>query len=349
MTQTPVAVVGAAGYSGVELLHILLEHPGVALAGLFTSDKGQPTAASPRISELHPRFRGLCDAPLRPTTTDAVAATGAKAVFLCTPHQASHDMAPALLDRGLVVFDLSAAFRFRDAAVYPRHYGFEHQRPDLLNAAVYGLPEQHRERIRSAQLVGVPGCYPTSAILALSPLVKAGALALGRRVVVDSISGVSGAGRSPQLRTLFCEVSVQPYEVLKHRHTPEIEVYAGAPVHFTPQVGPYERGIVSTIHADLRPGWTLDRIASAYSAACASEPFIRLLPRDVWPSVNGVRLSNFCDIGFAVHEESRHLVVVSAIDNLIKGAAGQAVQCFNLRFGYPETTALVPASKGNSS
>lgn len=350
-TRKRVAVVGAAGYSGVELLSILADHPRVEVAALFGSDKGAaspaPAAEAPIFSDAHPRFRGVFDLPVLPASPAAILNASPDAVFLCTPHAASHDLAPPILAAGVPVLDLSAAFRFRDAAIYPKHYAFEHTRPDLLERAVYALPELHRSAIAPADLLAIPGCYPTSAILPLAPLVKAGAIDPARRVIIDSISGVSGAGRGANIATLFCEVSVRPYEVFKHRHTPEIEAYSGTPVWFTPQVGPYERGIVSTIHADLAPGWDAPRVRAALAAAYENEPFVRLLKPGTWPSVLGVARTNCCDIALDTRANSdgtHHLILVSAIDNLVKGAAGQAVQALNIRFGFPETTALLPAA-----
>lgn len=345
--MTRCAVIGVAGYSGAELLGLLLGHPCAEVCGVFASDKGA-AQGQPTLAEVLPGFRavpGTESLRVLAATPDAVEACGARAVFLATPHAASHELAPALLDRGITVFDLSAAFRFREPGVYPAHYGFTHARPDLLERSVYGLPELFRDRLSRADLIAVPGCYPTSAILAIRPLAGASALDLSRRVIVNSISGVSGAGRSAQVATLFCEVSVRPYEVLTHRHTPEIEAYSGVPVYFTPHVGPYDRGIVSTIHAELRPGWDASRLRAAYERAYAGEAFVRLLPPGCWPSVASVRGTNFCDIGLGVDEPGRHAVIVSAIDNLVKGAAGQAVQCFNLRHGLDEASGLLAGRK----
>lgn len=347
-----VAIVGAAGYSGAELLHILLNHPAVEVVALFGSDKGadpkaEPRADAPEIADLHPRFRGVTSLRVHPATPESIAATKPDAVFLATPHAASHDLAPALFDRGIVVLDLSASFRLADPALYPKHYDFNHARPGLLKSAVYALPELFRHRIPSSALLAIPGCYPTSALLPIAPLVRAGAIDTSRRVIIDSISGVSGAGRSVNIATLFCEVSVRPYEVLKHRHSPEIEAYAGTPVYFTPHVGPYDRGIVSTIHIELNAGWDASRVRALYESAYASEPFVRLLAPGRWPSVAAVRNTNFCDIALAVDEPARHLIVISALDNLIKGAAGQAVQAFNARFSLPETLALLPAANAS--
>jgi N-acetyl-gamma-glutamyl-phosphate reductase len=350
------AVVGAGGYTGAELVSILVGHPCAELRGVFGSEKrgeGEPQA----ISSVFPRLRGRCDLPLVPASVEAIRELGADAVFLCTPHQVSHDLAAGLLGvsatadsaRRLaplavapVVFDLSAAFRLKDASLYPRHYGFEHAHRGVLEKAVYGIPELFREQLTEAGLVAVAGCYPTSAILALAPLVRAGAIEPGRRPIVDSVSGVSGAGRHATTANLFCEVSLQPYNVFTHRHTPEIGAYAGTPVIFTPHLGCFDRGILSTMHVDLAAGWNGSRITEALRAAYADEPFVRLLPPGEWPSVAAVRHTNVCDIGWAVDEVNHHLVIVSAIDNLVKGAAGQAVQCMNARFGMPEPLGLLP-------
>ncbi len=339
-----VAIVGAAGYSGAELASLLLLHPRAEIVGVFGSAKRD--ASQPQVfGEVFPRFRGRLDLPLLPGGVSEILACGPEVVFLATPHEASVELAPGLLDGGAVVLDLSAAFRLRDAGLYPAFYGFEHARPELLASAVYGLPEMHRERIRGANLIAVPGCYPTSAILPLAPLVRAGALATDgagrlRRPIIDSTSGVSGAGRKAEQRLLFCEVSQSAYGVFKHRHQPEIDAYAGATTLFTPHLGPYERGILSTIHVDLAPGWTGARVRETLGGAYAGERFVRLLPSGSFPSVGDVRGTNFCDIGVAVDEAWGHAIIVSAIDNLTKGAAGQAVQCMNIRMGFEEGMAL---------
>lgn len=339
-------VIGAGGYSGAELVSILLAHPSAQVVGLFGSAKRQESGPPGAFSDSWPRFRGRLDLPVRATNIDNIAALKPDAVFLATPHEASIELAPELLGRSLRVFDLSGGFRLKDAGLYPRYYGFEHAHPGVLGRAVYGLPELFRTAVVNADMVAVPGCYPTSAILPLVPLVRAGAIARDsrgrpRRPVVDSISGVSGAGRSPSQAMLFAEVSVRAYNVLKHRHNPEIDAYAGVPVVFTPHIGPYDRGIVSTIHVELAEGWTLARVSEALHAAYGTEPFVRLCPPGVWPAVNDVKGTNFCDIGWAVDEENQHLVLSSALDNLVKGAAGQAVQCMNIRLGLPEVAGLL--------
>lgn len=340
-------IVGAPGYSGGELVGILAGHPGAALVGLFGS--GERATPTP-ISTIFPRLRGVCDLPVRPASIEAIIATAPDAVFLATPHEVSLELAPALLKRGGVVFDLSGAFRLPEAGLYPRHYGFAHTRPDLLGSAVYGLVELNRAALAGAPLVAVPGCYPTSAVLPLAPLVRAGAIAPGRAPIVNSISGVSGAGRKPGLRTHLCEVSLQAYDVFRHRHNPEIDIHAGVRVVFTPHLAAFDRGILSTIHVELAEGWSAGRIGAVYERAYGSEPFVRLLPPGEWPAIGAVRGTNYCDIGWAADEENRRLIVSSAIDNLGKGAAGQAAQCFNARFGMPETLGLIGAlSKARKS
>lgn len=340
-----IVIVGASGYSGAELISILLGHPNANIVGLFGSarrDAGKPTT----LADAWPRFRGRLDLPVQATSVDAIHQLKPDAVFLATPHEASVELAPPLLSRELRVLDLSGAYRVKDAGMYPVYYGFEHHDMSVLNAAVYGLPELFREQLRGAAFVSVPGCYPTSAILAIAPIARAGAVARNadgtpRRVIVDSISGVSGAGRSASQANLFCEVSVRPYNVFKHRHNPEIDAYAGTPVIFTPHVGPYERGIVSTIHVELAPGFDTRRVSELMHTAYANEPFVRLCAPGQWPSVNDVAHSNFCDIAWAVDEANHHLIIASAIDNLVKGAAGQAVQCMNIVLGLPEAAGLL--------
>ena len=343
-------VIGASGYSGAELVSILLGHPQAQVVGLFGSAKREEGGKAAAFSETFPHFRGRLDLPVRATNVADIAALRADAIFLATPHEASLELAPQLLDKGLKVYDLSAAFRLKDAALYPLHYSFTHTHAGLLDAAVYGLPELFRDQIAKADLIAVPGCYPTSAILPLAPLSRAGAIAKDergrvRRPIVDSISGVSGAGRKAEQRLLFCEVSVQPYGIFKHRHNPEINAYAGVAVVFTPQIGPYDRGIISTIHVDLAKGWDLARVTQTLKDAYSAEAFVRLCPPGVWPAVADVRGTNFCDIAWAVDETNGHLILVSAIDNLVKGAAGQAVQCMNIRAGIRETTGLLPGGE----
>ncbi|MBU6209938.1 MAG: N-acetyl-gamma-glutamyl-phosphate reductase [Planctomycetes bacterium] len=331
-----VAVVGAAGYSGAELVAMLAAHPEVSVVGVYGSGSRGGDEA---LSSVHPRLRGVADLPIEAGEPAVIIASGAKVVFLCTPHEASEDLAPALLEAGLIVFDLSASFRLRDPALYPAHYGFEHRHPELLATAVYGLAELRHGELSGAQLIAVPGCYPTSVILPVRPLVDAG-LVLSGRVIVDSSSGVSGAGRTAAVKSLFCEVSMQPYGVLSHRHQPEMAQETGADVLFTPHLGCWDRGILSTIHADLAPGATVHACRQALADRYEASAFVRVMPEGSWPSVAGVERTNFCDIGVGGCDRRGHLVITSAIDNLVKGAAGQALQCMNLRFGFPESMGL---------
>ena len=338
------AIVGAAGYTGAELAALLASHPDVEITGLFGSER-RAAEGEPAIETLFPRLRGLVDLPVKAASVEAIVATRPDAVFLCTPHEASATMAAPLLRAGIAVFDVSAAFRLRQPSDYPAHYGFEHPEPGLLARAVYGLPEWNRATLADADLVACPGCYPTSAILALRPLAAAGLIRIDRPVIVDSASGVSGAGRSPSTKSLFCEVSFQPYNALKHRHQPEMRQETGCPVLFTPHLLPLDRGILSTIHAELADEATEDAVRGCLQARYGEEPFVRLLPKGEWPSIAAVERTNFCDIGVAVDLPTRHVLLVSAIDNLLKGAVGQAVQCMNIRFGLPETAGLPLAPK----
>ncbi|MGA0287106.1 MAG: N-acetyl-gamma-glutamyl-phosphate reductase [Phycisphaerales bacterium] len=334
------AVVGATGYAGGELLERLLGLRRVEIVGLFGSDRrsGEP----PQIGDVHPRLRSRLDGVVRPADAESILATRPDAVFLATPHETSHDLAPALLAGGTVVLDLSAAFRLPDPADYPRHYGFRHEHPELLARAAYGLAELNAEAIAASDLIAVPGCYPTAVILPLRPLSDAGLLAAGEPVIVDAVSGASGAGRAPNARTVFSEVSLQAYGVMCHRHEPEMNAHGGAEVVFTPQLGAFDRGILATIHVRLRPGTSESTVRETLAAAYDG-PFVRLLPPGRWPAVRHVERTNHCDIGLAVHPRHPHVVISSAIDNLVKGASGQAVQCFELRFGLvPATIREVP-------
>jgi N-acetyl-gamma-glutamyl-phosphate reductase len=336
ISTLPVAVVGAAGYSGAELVAMLASHPEVSIVGVYGSGS---RAGDESLSSVHPRLRGVADLPIEAADPASIIASGAKTVFLCTPHEASEALAPALLDAGLLVLDLSASFRLRDPALYPAHYGFEHRHPGLLASAVYGLAELRQGELSAAQLIAVPGCYPTSVILPVRPLIDAG-LILPGRVIVDSSSGVSGAGRTAAVKSLFCEVSMQPYGVLSHRHQPEMAQETGADVLFTPHLGCWDRGILSTIHADLAPGVTVQECRQLLTDRYAASAFVRVLPDGSWPSVAGVERTNFCDIGMGGCDHRGHLVITSAIDNLVKGAAGQALQCMNIRLGFPESMGL---------
>lgn len=349
MSAARIAIVGAGGYSGQELVTILLRHPGARIVGLFGSGRD---GSATRLEHIAPRLAGATLPDIQLAEPDAIAQVRPDAVFLCTPHEASAQVAPELRALDLITLDLSGAFRLHPEQT-PEVYGFAHADPAVAATAVYGLPELNRERIAEADLIAVPGCYPTAAILALAPL--AGAMRPGSSAIVDATSGVSGAGRGASARTSFCEVSLMPYGVLSHRHQPEIARHAGAKacgnpeagagdqgmdVIFTPHLGPFDRGILATIHLELDTGWDAARIGEAYSSAYEGEPFVRRLGGGRWPSIAAVRDTNCCDLAWAVDEPRHRAILFSAIDNLVKGAAGQAVQCMNIRLGFPEMHAL---------
>lgn len=341
VSTSRIAIVGAGGYTGEQLVSILLRHPAARIVGLFGSGRD---GAQTRLEQVAPRLAGAGLPDIEPADADAIAALRPDAVFLCTPHEASAKLAPELIARDIVTLDLSGAFRL-SADETAEVYGFAHTDPAIAAGAVYGLAELNRAAIAAGDLIAVPGCYPTAAILALAPLARAGALRPGSLAVIDATSGVSGAGRAPSGRTSFCEVSLAPYGVLGHRHQPEIARHAGlGDVLFTPHVGPYDRGILATIHVELEAGWDAARVGEVFSTAYEQERFVRLLPGagagGRWPSVGAVRDTNCCDIAWAVDSGHNHGIVFSAIDNLVKGAAGQAVQCMNIRLGLPEAQAL---------
>ena len=334
-------VVGASGYAGSELVGLLLKHPQVELKHLYVS-AGSADAGRP-ISEIDGRLFGRTDLRLEPMT-DAAAAQGVDAVFLATEHAVSASLAPVFTAAGAVVFDLSGAYRLPNLADYPKYYGFEHAHPELLQEAVYSLAEfVDREKLSGARIVSLPGCYPTASQLALKPLIDAGLVDRTMKPVIDAVSGVSGAGRKAKLSSGFCEVSLSAYGVFTHRHRPEIETHLGCPVIFTPHLGPFKRGILATITVKLSGDLTKEaaaaQIREVYEKAYAGKPLVRL-HADL-PKLGDVQNQPFCDIGFTVDEDGAYAVVVSAIDNLLKGAAGQAVQVMNLRFGLPETQALL--------
>ncbi|MFO7607233.1 MAG: N-acetyl-gamma-glutamyl-phosphate reductase [Desulfurivibrionaceae bacterium] len=338
--MTRVGIVGASGYTGEELARIIVRHPEVELT-VATSRQ----FAGRKLGEVFPNLRGLVDITLENAEPDEII-DRADLIFTAVPHQTAMDIVPKFLDAGRKVVDLSADFRISDAAVYEKWYQ-AHSAPDYLPRAVYGLPELYREKIKKTTLVANPGCYPTSIILGAAPLLKAG-LIDASTIVADSKSGASGAGRSALVGSLFCEVSdgFRAYKVGEHRHTPEIEqelsVLSDRPVtiSFTPHLLPIARGILSTVYASLREGVDAAQVASVYEEFYRDERFVRLWPAGTYPATQYVRGSNFCDIGFKVDPRTGRIVILSAIDNLIKGAAGQAIQNMNLVCGFAEDEGL---------
>lgn len=331
-----VLIVGASGYTGAELSAYLCRHPQINTVSLTVSEQSQD--AGKLLSDLHPQFKGVVDLPLLPLKNVSDAAKGIDVVFLATAHEVSHNLAPQFLGAGCTVFDLSGAFRVNDASFYQTYYGFTHQYPELLTQAVYGLAEWKKNDIKQAKLVAVPGCYPTASQLALKPLVTEQLLDDTQWPVINAVSGVSGAGRKASITNSFCEVSLQPYGVFTHRHQPEISAHLGIPVIFTPHLGNFARGILATITCRLINDVHTHDIAEAFHNAYHDKPLVRVYSSGL-PALKSVVGTPFCDIGFAV--QGQHLIVVAAEDNLLKGAAAQAVQCMNLRFGFNEAESLI--------
>ncbi len=341
-----VAVLGASGYSGIELLRILLRHPSAELVAVTSR-----TLAGRTLSAEFPRFRGVGVAD-RLTFSEpdiaALKASDASIAFLALPHGVSVEFAGPLLEAGLRVIDLSADFRLRSGEVYREFYGHEHAAPALLHEAVYALSEWRPDAIASARLIACPGCYPTSILLPLLPLLRAGLLA-DEPLSVASMSGASGAGRNASVPLLFCEVqnSLRSYSVPTHRHlseiTQELSLAAGRNVRlaFVPHLVPVFAGICTTTFATPAPGVTADHIGNALRAAYAGQPFVRLLGPNQSPDTKHVMGTNFIDIGWALDERSGRLILMSAEDNIGKGASGQAVQNFNLLCGFEPAAGLL--------
>jgi N-acetyl-gamma-glutamyl-phosphate reductase len=326
-----VAVAGATGYTGQELVRLLSRHPGVALTAAMSS--GQAGGSARRLPALARLWTGTV-VPLSPETL----ARDAEVVFLALPDSAAASLAPSLVEAGVRVIDLSGAFRLRSTEGRARWYPETHQLPD---GVAYGLTERERSAVAVARLVANPGCYPTATLLALAPLAEAGLLLPAADIVVDAKSGVSGAGKTPSERTHFSEIhgSLAAYGVFNHRHGAEIEQGIGREVTFTPHLVPIDRGILSTIYVRVAPGTTEEAIADVYERAYAGATFVRLVGAAL-PEIKHVAHTNFCDIGWRVDASGR-VILVSVIDNLLKGASGQAVQNLNVMLGLDERTALL--------
>ncbi len=336
-----VGIVGASGYTGAELTRILSNHPHVRLT-VATSRKfaGMP------LAEVFPNLRGCTDVVCENLPVEELA-DKADFFFTAVPHKTAMDIVPSLLEAGKKVVDLSADFRLRDAAVYEEWYD-THTCSHLLSEAVYGLPELYREHICNARLTANPGCYPTSIILGLAPLLK-NRIIEPATLIADSKSGATGAGRAASVATLFCEVNdgFRAYKVGgAHRHTPEIEqeisllADTGCTITFTPHLLPVSRGILSTVYASMRGSSTLKELHSLFADTYRNERFVRVLDEGAVPATQHVRGSNYCDIGVQIDARTGRVIVLSAIDNVVKGASGQAVQNMNLMLGYDEATGL---------
>ncbi len=338
------ALVGATGYAGGEILTILGRHPNAAVTRLMSSGKGGKKAFP--IEQVHPKLRGRFAALCEPLDVEQLTASGCEVVFLATPHETSLQVAPALVESGLRVVDLSAAFRLKNSEVYPRWYGFEHHQPEALAEAVYGIPEFDSPAIAKARLIANPGCYATSVILALAPLLRAGWVDVRAGIIADSKSGVSGAGRTPGEKYHFPEVNenLRAYGVFHHRHVPEMLQaldLAEKDFIFTPHLLPITRGILSTIYLRLTKPHEVSEVEALFQDFYAGAPMVRIYPAGTLPEIQGVANTQFADIGFALNAATGRLILVSTLDNLGKGAAGQAVQNMNVMFGFPQETGLL--------
>jgi N-acetyl-gamma-glutamyl-phosphate reductase len=335
------AVVGVTGYTGFELARILLRHPAVKSPVFYVRD----TQNKHCLAELFPQLRGIGEAPLRSLSLSDIIASNAGTAFLATPHEVSAELAPALIEAGLRVIDLSGAFRFRSADTFASWYKLPTPHANWLSEATYGLPELYAGGIASSRLIANPGCYATSVILALRPLAEAGLIAGGSSVVCDCKSGASGAGKDPRRDLHFVEVdeNFKAYNLFSHRHTPEILQHTGLPedrVIFSAHLLPLARGILSTIYVNLSAVHSGDAIEAIFRKFYAGRSMVRIWPAGSLPELQHVAHTNFCDIGFCLDSSGKRLIVVSCLDNLGKGAAGQAVQNFNLTLGIEEQTAL---------
>jgi N-acetyl-gamma-glutamyl-phosphate reductase len=334
--RTPAGIVGFRGYSGAELVAILSRHAHVEPILLeHRHDAGEGSAP-----------RGHAGPKRIPSTPEAVVTEKLAVVFLATPAEVSIDLTPGLLNTGAKVIDLSGAFRLRTPERYRQWYKADHTEPALLAEAAYGLPEFCRERIPAARLISNPGCYPTAANLAIVPLIEADVVDRRAGIICDAKSGVSGAGRKPSLKTSFCEVTenFSAYSILDHRHVPEVLLTSGLEERefsFTAQLLPIDRGILETIYFRSERLRSAEELLAIYEKRYAGEPFIRLYEVGQVPDLRAVARTNYCDIGVRFDASTGRAVVVSAIDNLVKGAAGQAVQNMNLALGYPETEGLI--------
>jgi N-acetyl-gamma-glutamyl-phosphate reductase len=335
-----VGIAGASGYTGLELLRLLTNHPETEIVFL-TSEKFQ----GEDVSKVFPSISGFINKKF--SSIESISSDTCEIVFLALPHTISMGIAPKFLKGNTKVIDLSADYRLKNPAIFKEWYSTSHQQPELLREAVYGLPEIHRKKIQSARLVANPGCYPTSTTLALAPLVTENWVDLSS-IVVDSKSGISGAGRKASLDTQFSEINggVSAYKIGVHRHTPEIEQELSAlaktnvKISFSPHLVPMTRGMLSTVYINLKQDIPVIKLIEHFIKFYAGEPFIRILPLGEFANSHFTVSSNFCDIGVQVDKRNQRAIITSAIDNLIKGASGQAVQNMNLMLGIPETTGL---------
>ena len=337
------AVCGITGYTGLELIRVLLAHPKVSIKAL-TARFDKPT----RISDVYPEFEGRLELVCESLIPDKLLKKNIDVVFLALPHKVSMEYAPSFIDKGKIVIDLSADFRIKDTAVYEKYYGIKHISKEYLNSSVYGLPELYKNKIKRARLVANPGCYPTGSILAVAPLIS-GKMATKEPVILDAKSGVTGAGRKADAGLIFGEVAenIKAYKVGVHQHIPEIEQelehIAGNKVNiiFTPHLIPIRRGILTTAYVTLKKQTSLSGLLALYRAFYKNAPFVKIYGQGSIPQIKDVVNTNNCAIGIAISSDKSKAIIITAIDNLLKGASGQAVQNMNIMCGFPETMGLV--------
>ncbi|MBD2615496.1 MAG: N-acetyl-gamma-glutamyl-phosphate reductase [Nostoc sp. ZfuVER08] len=340
--RVPVGIVGASGYGGVQLVRLLMDHPEVELVYL-----GGENSIGRSLGDLYPHLAHTANLPIEAVELETIAHR-CEVVFLSLPDGLAWQIAPTLLEKGCKVLDLSADYRFSDLATYTNWYGVERSDRSTAVTAVYGLPELYRDRIAEAQLIGCPGCYPTASLLALSPLLKQG-LIVPETAIIDAKSGTSGSGRQAKTNLLLAEAdnSIAAYNIGRHRDTPEIEQICSdlagheLTIQFTPHLVPMVRGILATVYATMRdPGLVRDDLITIFSAFYRNSPWIKVCSSGVYPQTKWANGSNLCYIGVEVDPRTGRVIVISAIDNLIKGQAGQAIQCLNLMMDWDETLGL---------
>lgn len=332
------SIIGASGYVGAEIARYLQRHPYINIAELMVSADSNDKNKRLSDHDLHPTLKGLVDIPLKGMTEYLTLGHKMDVVFLATDHAISHDIVPFLLNQRCVIFDLSGAYRLSKPELYSQYYGFKHHFPALLTKAVYGLAEWNDDAIKKATLVAVPGCYPTAAQLALKPLIERKLLSQQTAPAIYAISGVSGVGRKTNLANNFCEVSLQAYSLFTHRHQPEMSLHLGQEVLFMPHLGNFKRGIYQTITCKVNKGVTEKDIVETYLSCYRNKPLVRFYEQGL-PALKGILGTPYCDIGFMLN--GRQLVLIATVDNLLKGAAAQAVQCMNIRFGFDDTLSLL--------
>ncbi len=337
-----VGVVGVSGYAGLEVIKIIVSHPAMEFAAAMDAAE----LGEKRLTDIHPRLRGVSGLATFPPEPGRIRDLNLDTVFLCTPDKASYGLVPMMLSLGIRVIDFSGAFRLKNVESYSSWYGFQHANPELLAEAVYGLPEWNANAIAPARLIANPGCYPTSVTLALLPLIRAGLLEIGSDIISDSKSGATGAGRGVKPEMMFSEVAAnfRPYNPILHRHAPEMCQEIGWDLNnftFVPHLLPINRGILSTMYVRFHQPVSAAQIEAEYERRYSKHPFVRMLGGQRLPELRAVQHTNFCDIGFRLTDKGRRGVIFSAIDNLVKGASGQAVQNFNLMHGLDEHTGLL--------